>query len=637
MITPHRLPKSIATVCLSGSLLDKLEAAASAGFDGIEIFENDLLTFDGTPAEVRQQCEELGLAITLFQPFRDFEAMPDPQRKRNLDRAERKFDTMAALGTDLLLVCSNVQAAAINDPARASADLHEMAERAAQRGLRLCYEALAWGQHVNRWRQAWDIVRQADHPALGLCLDSFHTLALGDDLANLAGLVPAEKIFFLQLADAPKLSMDALSWSRHHRLFPGQGELPVARFLQDLLATGWSGTLSLEVFNDEFRAAPSRRIARDGLRSLTLLEDAVGLVPLPTLPKLSGIEFVEFALDRPTREELGGFLGGLGFHRAGLHRSKDVELWRSGTANLVLNAEPDSAASERFEQRGASVCAMAFRVDDPARVVARAEALAYPVWRERIAEGERRIPAIRAPDGTLVYLVEDPAAGARPIWEDDFHLEPAQEHPNAFNGIDHAAQALEPGMMDSFTLFYRALFGLESEALWELPDPFGLVRSRAMVSPDGSLRLPLNVSESTRTGTGSFVSALAGAGVHHICFAAPDAQAVLRKTYVSQTPLLELPENYYEDLAARFGLEDAELEALRHHHLLYDRDASGGVFRHAYTRQFRDRVFFEIAERADGYTGFGAANAAVRMAAQRRQLVSNDLTTDRRTFSPSSR
>lgn len=615
---PHRLPKSIATVCLSGSLLDKLEAAASAGFDGVEIFENDLLTFDGTPAEVRQQCEELGLAITLFQPFRDFEAMPDPQRKRNLDRAERKFDTMAALGTDLLLVCSNVQAAAINDPARASADLHEMAERAAQRGLRLCYEALAWGQHVNRWHQAWDIVRQADHPALGLCLDSFHTLALGDDLASLAGQVPPEKIFFLQLADAPKLSMDALSWSRHHRLFPGQGELPVARFLQDLLATGWSGTLSLEVFNDEFRAAPSRRIARDGLRSLTLLEDAVGLVPLPTLPKLSGIEFVEFALDRPTREELGGFLGGLGFHLAGQHRSKDVELWRNGTANLVLNAEPDSAASERFEQRGASVCAMAFRVDDPARVVARAEALAYPVWRERIAEGERRIPAIRAPDGTLVYLVEDPAAGARPIWEDDFHLEPAQENPNAFNGIDHAAQALEPGMMDSFTLFYRALFGLESEALWELPDPFGLVRSRAMVSPDGSLRLPLNVSESTRTGTGSFVSALAGAGVHHICFAAPDAQAVLRKTYASQTPLLEIPENYYEDLGARFGLEDAELEALRNHHLLYDRDASGGVFRHAYTRQFRDRVFFEIAERADGYTGFGAANAAVRMAAQRR-------------------
>lgn len=617
-MAPHlRLPKSIATVCLSGALPDKLEAAAAAGFDGVEIFENDLLTFDGTPTDIRRLCEDLGLAITLFQPFRDFEAMPDPQRARNLDRAERKFDTMGALGADLLLVCSNVQAAALNDTARAAADLHEMAERAAKRGLRVCYEALAWGQHVNRWRQAWEVVHSADHPALGLCLDSFHTLALGDDLTALAGMVPAEKIFFVQIADAPKLSMDALSWSRHHRLFPGQGELPVAAFLRDLLATGWASTLSLEVFNDEFRTAPSRRIARDGLRSLILLEEAVGLLALPDLPRLSGIEFVEFALDGTARQELGGFLGSLGFRRAGLHRSKDVELWRNGDANLVLNAEPDSAASERFEQRGASVCAMALRVDDPARLVARAEALSFPVWRERIAEGERRIPAVRAPDGTLVYLVEDPAAGARPIWEDDFHLEAAPDQPGALLGIDHAAQALEPGLLDSFVLFYRGLFGLEPDALWELPDPFGLVRSRALVSHGGSVRFPLNVSESTRTGTGSFVSALAGAGVHHICFAASDALATLHAAAAAHAPLLEIPMNYYDDLAARFGLDEAEIEVLSAAHLLYDRDALGGVFKHAYTRQFRDRVFFEIAERAAGYAGFGAANAPVRMAAQR--------------------
>lgn len=85
-----------------------------------------------------------------------------------------------------------------------------------------------------------------------------------------------------------------------------------------------------------------------------------------------------------------------------------------------------------------------------------------------------------------------------------------------------------------------------------------------------------------------------------------------------KAPLLDIPENYYEDLAARFGLGDAELEALRHRHLLYDRDASGSVFRHAYTGQFRDRVFVEIAERSGRYSGFGAANASVRMAARRR-------------------
>jgi 4-hydroxyphenylpyruvate dioxygenase len=624
MTAPQRLSKSIATVCLSGSLPDKLEAAAAAGFDGVEIFENDLLTFDGTPAEVRRMCEELGLAVTLFQPFRDFEAMPEPQRSRNLDRAERKFDTMQALGAELLLVCSNVQPAALDDPALAAADLREMAERAARRGLRICYEALAWGRHVNRWRHAWDIVRQADHPALGLCLDSFHTLAPGDDLSGLAGTVPPEKIFFLQLADAPRLSMDVLSWSRHHRLFPGQGELPVVHLLQDLCATGWSGTLSLEVFNDEFRAAPSRRIARDGLRSLVWLEEQVGLAPLPALPRLSGIEFVEFAVDAAAREELGRFLDSLGFRRAGLHRSKDVELWRNGGANLVLNGEPDSAASERFEQLGPSVCAIAFRVDDPTRAVARAEALAFPVWRERIGAGERHIPAVRAPDGTLVYLVEDPAAGTRPIWEDDFSLEPSDDGAAPLLGVDHAAQAVAPGMMDSFVLFYRALFGLQPDALWELPDPYGLVRSRAFVAPNGSVRLPLNVSESTRTGTGRFVSALAGAGVHHIAFAAANAAGVADAAAARQAPLLDIPENYYEDLAARFGLDDAELEALRNRHLLYDRDAEGGVFRHAYTQPFRDRVFLEVAERAGGYTGFGAANAPVRMAAQRRSRGTAD-------------
>ena len=621
MAASGRLPKSIATVCLSGALPDKLEAASAAGFEAVEIFENDLLTFDGTPADVRRMCEDLDLAVSIFQPFRDFEAMPEPQRARNLDRAERKFDTMQALGTDLVLVCSNVQAAALDDPARAAADLRDMAERAHRRGLRVCYEALAWGRHVNRWRQAWDIVRRADHAALGLCLDSFHTLCLADDLAGIAGAVPPEKVFFLQLADAPRLAMDPLSWSRHHRLFPGQGELAVAQFLRDLLGTGWAGMLSLEIFNDEFRAAPSRRIARDGLRSLVWLEDQVDRATLPALPALSGIEFMEFAVDPAAREALGRFLGGLGFAQAGLHRSKDVALWRCGAANLVLNAEPDSAAAERFELLGPAVCAMALRVDDPERVVARAEALQYPVWRERIGAGERSIPAVRQPDGTLVYLVEDPAHGARPIWEDDFSLSPVADGPAPLLGVDHAAQAVAPGMMDTFVLFYRALFGLQPEPLWELPDPYGLVRSRAFVAANGSVRLPLNVSESARTGTGRFVSALAGAGVHHIAFAVTDAAAAADAAAARGAPLLDIPENYYEDLAARLGLEDAALAALQQRHLLYDRDAAGGVFRHAYTRQFRDRIFLEIAERGGGYGGFGAVNAPVRMAAQRRSAA----------------
>lgn len=445
------LRKSIATVSLSGPLTEKLEAAAAAGFDGVEVFEADLLTFDGSPSDVRQICEGLGLEITIYQPFRDFEAMPEAQRSRNMDRAERKFDVMQELGTELLLVCSNTQAAALGDAARAAGDLREMAERAARRGLRVGYEALAWGRHVNRWSQAWGIVQAADHPALGLIVDSFHTLALGDDPAGIAD-VPAEKLFFVQLADAPRLSMDVLSWSRHFRNFPGQGALDVAGFLRATLASGYQGPLSLEVFNDDFRSAPARMVARDGLRSLVLVEsEAHEGALLPAAPALDGVEFLEFAVDEAAAAELAGFLGKLGFRHAGRHKSKAVDLFRQGRANLVLNSEQDSAASEYFQLHGPSVCAMALRVDDVARTLERARALLCPEWQERVGAGERRIPAVRAPDGTLVYLV-GPETDGRVFWEDDFDLSAAGDGAAALDGVDHIVQALPEGRMGTFVL-----------------------------------------------------------------------------------------------------------------------------------------------------------------------------------------
>ncbi|WP_304622056.1 bifunctional sugar phosphate isomerase/epimerase/4-hydroxyphenylpyruvate dioxygenase family protein [Roseomonas cutis] len=622
LATPLRLPKSIATVSLSGTLPDKLEAAAAAGFDGVEIFENDLLTFNGTPADVRAIAGGLGLRIDIFQPFRDFEAMPEPQRSRNLARAERKFDVMQELGTDLVLVCSNVQPSCIDDPARAAADLREMAERAAARGLRVGFEALAWGRNTSRWRQAWDIVTRADHPALGLIVDSFHTLSLGDDPAGIAE-IPGGRIFYVQLADAPKLEMDVLQWSRHFRNFPFQGALPVTGFLEAVLASGYRGPISLEIFNDEFRAAPARRNARDGLRSLILVEAAAGTeavptAPLPPLPVLHGVEFLEFAVDEASGAELAGFLGTLGFRLAGEHRSKAVVLYRRGGCNIVLNAEPDSAASEHFEMHGPSVCAIALRVDDTAATLARAEALLCSTWRERVGAGERRIPAVRAPDGTLLYLVQ-PEEPGRSFWADDFHLLPGQDPAGpTLEAVDHLAFALAPGQMDGMILFWRGLFGMEPQALFELPDPYGLVRSRAMVSPDGSFRLSLNASEDRGTATGRFVSAFAGAGVHHVAFRAADIRAAVADAAARGAPLLPIPENYYDDLDARFGLDGERLAALQALNLLYDREAAGGEFLHAYTAAFADRFFFELVEREGGYAGFGAPNAPVRLAAQAR-------------------
>jgi 4-hydroxyphenylpyruvate dioxygenase len=623
----NTLPKCIATVALSGTLADKLEAAAAVGFDGVEIMESDLLSFEGSPADVRRICEGLGLAIYLYQPFRDFEAMPEPQRARNMDRAERKFDVMQALGTDLTLVCSNTQPAAIDDDSRAAADLAEMAERAARRGLRVGYEALSWGRNVNLWGHAWRIVQQAAHPALGLIVDSFHTLSRGDDPSGIAG-VPAEKLFFVQMADAPRLSMDVLSWSRHFRNFPGQGDLDVNGFTRAVLASGYGGPLSLEVFNDEFRAAPARLVARDGLRSLILTEaEASDAAALPETPVLDGVEFLEFAVDETARQDLAGFLQSLGFHHAGRHRSKSVDLYRQGGVNLVLNAEQDSAAAEHFQLHGVSVCAMAIRVDDTARTLERARTLLCPEWQESIGAGERRIPAVRAPDGTLVYLVQ-PETDGRSFWEDDFKLLPPNgEPPNGelaggdpagLAEIDHVVLALPSGRMATFVLFWRSLFGLVPQPQLDTPDPYGLVQSRALVSANGKLRMVLNASESRATTTGRFVSAYAGAGVHHVAFSTPDIVSTAEVFAARRAPLLAMPSNYFDDLSARWGLDDATLTALQRHELLYDRDGAG-EFWHLYTDAFHDRFFFEAVQRGGGYAGFGAANAPVRAAAQARQ------------------
>ena len=113
---------------------------------------------------------------------------------------------------------------------RSAADFHELGERAAKRKLRVGFEALAWGRHINDYRDAWEVVRRANHPAIGLVLDSFHTFARKTDLTPMRA-IPGDRIFLVQLADAPWLEMDVLNWSRHFRCFPGQGDMPLLDFM----------------------------------------------------------------------------------------------------------------------------------------------------------------------------------------------------------------------------------------------------------------------------------------------------------------------------------------------------------------------------------------------------------------------
>lgn len=622
------MQRSIATVSLSGTLPEKLEAIAAAGFDGVEIFENDLLYYAGSPREVRQLCADLGLAITLFQPFRDFEGCRRDRLQKNLDRAERKFDLMQELGTDLVLVCSNVAADSLGDERTLVDDLRLLGEHAGARGLRIGYEALAWGRHVNTWQQVWNLVRQADHPAVGVILDSFHTLSLKGDPRAIAA-IPGEKIFFVQMADAPILAMDVLEWSRHFRCFPGQGEFDLPGFLAPILRSGYRGPLSLEIFNDGFRAAPPRANAADGLRSLLYLEEKTRdllrqdptppadldlLFAPPPAGRYDGVEFLEFAVDGEQGARLATWLERLGFARAGQHRSKDVSLLRQGDINIVLNAEPYSFAHGFFEAHGPSLCATALRVSDSASALERARAYRGQPYRGLVGPNEREIPAVRAPDGSLIYLVE-PSAPGQTIYDSDFRLDAAAQPSGSLTRIDHMAMALPADSLDSWVLFYKGLLDFEADDEVVLPDPYGLVKSRALRSRCGSVRLPLNISENRNTAISHALSSYRGSGVHHIAFVCDDLFAEIARAKDAGVPLLDIPLNYYDDLAARFDFDDEFLSELAYYNVLYDRDAQGGELFHVYTEPFEGRFFFELLQRKGGYAGYGAANVAVRLAA----------------------
>jgi len=626
--------RAIATVSLSGTLRQKLEAIAAAGFDAYELFEPDFIAYNGDARELRRIGDDLGLALDLYQPLRDVEGMPEAMFRRTLERAERKFELMATLGAPLLLVCSNTSPAALPEPGRAAEQLHALAERAARHGLRIGYEALAWGRWVNRYGQAWSIVEQAGHGALGLILDSFHTLSLNDDPAGIAA-IPGEKLYFVQMADAPLMAMDVLQWARHHRNFPAQGQLDVVGFFEQALRAGYRGTLSLEIFNDVFRATPNRRIALDAMRSLLFLEsqvrerlqraadapargalERVALFDPPAPSAVDGIAFIEFAVDAAHARTLAALFVQLGFEHAGRHRTKAVDWYRQRDIHLVINAQADSEARSRFDDQGPCVCALGLMTAEPARAADRAAALRSARHDSPRGPDEALLPAIVSPGGMVLHFMPDAAT-----FESDF-VAPA-DAPRAampvpgLRAVDHVALGLANDQFDTWMLFGRAVLGLERGDSLELADPFGLIRSVGVANRERSLRFVLNVSLSERTRTAQQVrsSGRSGGSVHHIALGSDDVVASVRALRANGVRFVPISANYYDDLLARTGLPDARVRELQALDILYDESARGGHYLHAYTEPYAERFFFEIVQRAD-YDAYGAVNAFARVAAQ---------------------
>ncbi|TQJ34468.1 bifunctional sugar phosphate isomerase/epimerase/4-hydroxyphenylpyruvate dioxygenase family protein [Arthrobacter sp. SLBN-122] len=611
----------IATVCLSGTLKEKMQACAIAGFDGIEIFEQDLVTSPLSPEDVRKMAADLGLGLDLYQPFRDFDGVTPDVLKANLRRAEAKFKLMARLGMDTILVCSNVATASIDDDGLRAEQLAQLANLAGDHGVKVAYEALAWGKYVNDYEHAYRLVEMVDHPNLGTCLDSFHILSRDWETSHVEAFNP-DKIFFVQVADAPKLSMDVLSWSRHYRVFPGEGQFELAKFMGHVVRAGYTGPVSLEVFNDVFRQSDVERTAVDAMRSLIWLEeqsakwladaegapnDGAGLrrrypMELATLPKVNepaGFNFAEVKADDTA--QLERLLGQLGFAFEGRHRTKDVQLWTMGQARVIINEQ----AAQHAEP---AIAALGFDVDSPVIASARAQQLKAPVVARKVQADEEVFQGISAPDSTEIFLCQGSPDGTA-AWTHEFGE--GLEHPSAGASavIDHVNLAQPWQHFDEAVLFYTSALALEPQPFAEVPSPSGLVRSQVMQASNGDVRLVLNlapVQQAQNEARKTYQE--------HIAFAVDDLVATARAARDRGLEFLQIPANYYEDLDARFDLETGFLATLQELNLLFDRDADG-EFLHFYTATVGS-VFFEMVERRGNYDGYGAPNAPVRHAVQ---------------------
>lgn len=261
---------SMATVTLGGSLPDRLNAIAQSGFQAVELFDTDLEAFDGGIASIKQLLSDTGLHAASYFPLREFEGAPVDARQATRDRAIRYLDHALEIGAPMVMMCSATGEQMSADRSNIIDDLGWLADMAKERDLLLAYEAIAWGRHINDYRQTAELVSQLQHPNFGLVLDSFHIFARDLPLSGISQ-IPAEHIFLVQASDAPDLDISYLDWSRNHRTLPGRGVFDLTSFTAQVKKSGYNGIFSLECFNDDLRRELATDVAAMGFQAMNRL------------------------------------------------------------------------------------------------------------------------------------------------------------------------------------------------------------------------------------------------------------------------------------------------------------------------------------------------------------------------------
>ena len=276
------------TITLAGPLEAKLQAVRAAGFTQIMLAARDIVGHPGGMDVAVQAVRDSGLRVTGFQVLRDFEGLSGHLHSYKVEIAKQMVLMAHALGAKVLLACSSTSQHATGDVDAIARDLRKLAMLAIPYGIRVAFEGLSWGRHINEYHQSWDVVQRADCPNLGIGIDSYHIVATQTPLDALDDIDPA-KIYLVQLADfmwnEVRTAQERMETARHFRVFPGEGvhSAELTALVLKLDALGYRGDYSFEVFNDDYQQLPLPFVAKRAWDSAVWLAEGVlrRSVPLP--------------------------------------------------------------------------------------------------------------------------------------------------------------------------------------------------------------------------------------------------------------------------------------------------------------------------------------------------------------------
>ena len=322
-----------------------------------------------------------------------------------------------------------------------------------------------------------------------------------------------------------------------------------------------------------------------------------------------GFEFVEYTA--PNTADLETLFTAMGFRAIARHRSKNVTLYRQGGVNFIVNGEPDSFAQSFARVHGPSCCAIAFRVKNAAAAFERAVALGAKPFEGKVGPMELNIPAIHGIGDSLIYLVD--RYGDHTIYDVDFvPIEDEQQNPDGvgLTYIDHLTHNVHRGRMDVWSGFYERLFNFKEIRYFDIEGKLTGLKSRAMTSPCGKIRIPINESSDDKSQIQEYLDAYKGEGIQHIAMGTGDIhRAVDGLRELGMGFMAPPPDTYYEMLDSRLPNHGEDVEALKSRGILIDGAPTedGGLLLQIFTNTVIGPIFYELIQRK-GDEGFGEGN-----------------------------